>query len=149
MGNRVVGPAPAPEGGYLMPSTAAFLGIAVGATVYFLLSKALGVHVEVWQGINTFTNPKWFAAVAVVPALSGFVTGIIAGHHGKWYAMIPVLLLHSADYAKLYNTPGAEQVVLGYGLFIFFMIIMLELALMAGWGGELIRARKAGEDARA
>jgi len=149
MGNRVVGPAPAPEGGYQLPSTQALLGIIVGATVYYLLSKLVGVHVEVWQGIRTFNNPLWFIAVAVVPAFSGLITGIVAGHNGKWYAMVPVGLLHSLDYMALSQSAGAQTVVLGSGLFVFFMIVMLELALMAGWGGELIREKLSGENVTA
>lgn len=149
MDNRAVGPAPAPEGGYQLPSVQALLGILVGATVYYFLAKLVGVQVEVWQGIRTFNNPMWFIAVAVVPAISGLVTGIVAGHNGKWYAMVPVGLLHSIDYMALSQSAGAQTVVLGYGLFVFFMIVMLELALMAGWGGELIRERFSGENVAA
>jgi len=35
-------------------------------------------------------------------------------------------------------------VMLSFGIFVFLMIVMLELALMAGWAGELLRNRLAG-----
>ncbi|MBI5136317.1 MAG: hypothetical protein HZA24_03155 [Nitrospirae bacterium] len=132
-----------------MPPTMALLGMALGGTVYYMLIKLLGVHVEVWQGVNTFTNPRWFAVTAVAPALSGFVTGIVAGHNGKWYAMAPVAVLHTSDYLETVRMATGQLTVLGPVLFVFFMIVMLELALMAGWGAELLRARMAGKDVRA
>ncbi len=132
-----------------MPSIIGLLGIAVGVTVYYFMARGLGVHVEVWEGVNTFTNFRWFSAVALVPVVSGFITGIIAGHNGKWYGMIPVALLHPADYFTTLGTASADVTVLGPALFVFFMIIMLELGLMAGWAAEVIRARLSGEDKRA
>ncbi len=142
--------APAPKGGgFRMPSIKSMVGLAVGTTLYYLMSRFLGVHVEVWMGINTFTDPRWFAAVAVVPALSGFVTGFISGRHGKWYGMLPVALLHPADYFTVLGSANSQLVVLSPGLFVFFMIIMLELGMMGGWTAEVIRARVGGEDKRA
>ncbi len=149
-GNRVISPAPKPKGGWIrMPSSLALLGIAVGVTLYYFMARGVGVHVEIWEGVNTFTNFRWFAAVALVPAVSGFVTGIIAGHNGKWYGMVPVALMHPADYFATLDSAGAGVTVLSPGLFIFFMIIMLELGLMAGWVAEMVRARISGEDKRA
>ncbi|MDH4228697.1 MAG: hypothetical protein OEW11_03000 [Nitrospirota bacterium] len=118
------------------------IGVAVGCTVYYLLSKAFGVTIEVFDGINTFTNPAWFAAVTVAPLASGFVTGVIARHNGKWLAMAPLLLLHPVDYFQA--VASHRGVMLSFGIFVFLMIVMLELALMAGWAGELLRNRLAG-----
>jgi len=125
------------------------LSICVGATVYFLVVQALGVTIEVWEGINTFTNLKWFAAATAAPALSGFVTGLISGHNGKWFGVVPVLLMHPSDYFQARALAGGDVMVLGFGLFVFFMLVMMELALMAGWGGELLRRRISGEQLRA
>jgi hypothetical protein len=131
------------------PATSVLLGIALGATVYYVLIKLLGVHIEIWRGVNTFTSARWFAATAIAPAVAGFVTGIVAGHNGKWYAMVPVALLHTADYMETVRMATGQVTVLGPGLFVFLMIVMLELALMAGWGAEVLRARMGGQDARA
>lgn len=133
----------------LMARLAVPLGIAAGCVVYFALSRLIATPVEVWNGVETFTDPVWFAAVAVTPVVSGFVTGLICGHGGKWYGMIPVALLHSVEYFALARTSNPEVQVLGVGLFVFFMIVMLELALMAAWGAELLRDRLAGRDVRA
>ncbi|MFQ5508121.1 MAG: hypothetical protein ACE5FN_02155 [Leptospirillia bacterium] len=125
------------------------LGIAAGAVVYFVLSRLFGVHIEVWEGITTFNNLSWFGAVAVAPALSGFITGIICGHNGKWYALLPVTVLHTIEYIQLRQLPLMDVDVLGFGIFIFLMIVMMELALMGGWGAEILRLRMADKGVRA
>lgn len=128
---------------------AAPLGVVVGCAVYVALSRFFAVPVEVWNGPETFTQPAWMANVALVPAVSGFVAGIIAGQHGKWYGMFPVTLVHTADYFTLSHRAAPDVHVLGPGLFVFFMLVMMELALMAGWGAEVLRNRLAGKDVRA
>jgi hypothetical protein len=142
--DAAMGPGPGPLARLAVP-----LGIAVGCLVYFALSRVISTPVEVWNGADTFTDPMWFAAVAVTPAVSGFVTGLICGHNGKWFGMFPVTLIHSAEYYLLLKDPNPEAQVLGVGLFVFFMIVMLELALMAAWGAEILRQRLAGRDVRA
>jgi hypothetical protein len=125
------------------------LGLVLGCVVYFVLARTVGVPVEVWEGVNTFTEPRWFASVALIPAVAGFVTGIVAGAHGKWYGMVPVAVLHPLDYFRLATGADPDVHVLGFGLFVFFMLVMLELGLMAGWGAEIMRHRISGRDVRA
>lgn len=148
-GDAPVTDAAAPRARSPLARLAAPLGIAVGCTVYYGLSRLFAVPVEVWSGVSTFTDPVWFAQVAVAPAVAGFVTGLICGHNGKWLAMLPVAVIHTADYYALTATANPEVHVLGVGLFVFFMIVMLELALMAGWGAEILRDRIAGRNVRA
>ncbi len=125
------------------------IGAALGCTVYYFLVELMGIRVEMWYGIETFADPRWFAVVAVVPAVSGLVTGLVAGRYGKWYGLLPVAILHPIEFYQLSHQPSQEYVVLGYGLFLFFMVIMLELGLMGGWLGELARKRMGGSQARA
>jgi hypothetical protein len=125
------------------------LGILAGCAVFYVLARVFAVPVEVWDGPNTFTQPRWLAMVALVPAVAGLVTGFLCGHLGKWYAMIPVGVLHTADYYVLVSTPHPDTHVLGAGLFVFFMIVMVELALMGGWIGEMLRGQLARKDLRA
>lgn len=125
------------------------LGLVAGCAVYFALDRAFGVPVEVWDGVFTFTNPLWFANVAVTPAVAGFVAGIITGEHGKWFGMVPVAVIHTADYFALAGAADPDVHVLGFALFVFFMLVMLELGMMAGWGAEIIRHRMAGRNVRA
>jgi len=125
------------------------LGIVLGCAVYWVLMRTVGVEVEIWEGVNTFTEPRWFAAVALVPAVAGFVAGFVAGEHGKWYGMVPVAILHPVEYVRLATGANPDVHVLGFGLFIFFMLVMLELGLMAGWGAEILRHRLGGREVRA
>jgi hypothetical protein len=125
------------------------LGIVLGCAVYWILARTVAAPVEVWQGVNTFTEPRWFAGVALVPAVAGFVAGLVAGAHGKWYGMVPVAILHPVDYFRLATGSESEGHVLGFGLFVFFMLVMLELGLMAGWIAEILRHRIRGRDVRA
>lgn len=117
------------------------LGIVLGCAAYWALARAVAVPVEVWEGVNTFAEPRWFAGVALVPAVAGFVTGIVAGEHGKWYGMVPVAILHPVDYVRLATGADPEVHVLGFGLFVFFMLVMLELGLVGGWGADILRHR--------
>jgi len=125
------------------------LGVLAGCAVFFVLARIVATPVEVWNGANTFTEPRWLIMVAVVPAVAGLVTGFICGPLGKWYAMVPVGVVHTADYYVLASTPHPDAHVLGAGLFVFFMIVMVELALMGGWAGEILRSRLLGKDVRA
>jgi len=125
------------------------LGVVLGCAAYFVLARTVGVPVEVWEGVNTFTEPRWFTAVAFIPLIAGLVTGIVVGEHGKWYGMLPVAILHPFDYYRLATSADPDVHVLGFGLFVFFMLVMLELGMMAGWGGEILRHRIRGRDVRA
>jgi hypothetical protein len=125
------------------------LGILLGCVAYWVLMGVVGVPVEVWEGVETFTQPRWFAAVAFVPAVAGLVTGVIAGDHGKWYGMLPVAIMHPVEYFRLASGANPDVHVLGFGLFVFFMLVMLELGLMAGWAGEIFRHRLKGREVRA
>ena len=125
------------------------IGIVAGCAVYWALARAFGAPVEVWDGVFTFTNPRWVANVALTPAVAGFVTGFITGEHGKWYGMVPVTVVHTADYFALVGGQNPEVHVLGFPLFVFFMLVMLELGLMAGWGAEILRHRMGGRNVRA
>jgi hypothetical protein len=125
------------------------IGLVLGCVVFYGLTRFFGVPVEIWTGVDTFTRGPWMANVALVPAVSGFVAGFICGRHGKWYGMVPVALVHPLDYFRLAAQPNPDAQVLGVGLFVFFMIVMLELGLMAGWGGEILRGRLTGKDAHA
>ncbi len=75
------------------------IGVMVGSLVYAGLTQWFGVVIEAWEGADTFTRPGWFAAVAVAPIVSGFVTGVIAGRGGKWWSMAPLCLVHPIQYA--------------------------------------------------
>jgi hypothetical protein len=125
------------------------LGLVLGCVTYWALMQVVGMPVEVWEGVNTFTDPRWFTAVAFVPAAAGFVAGIVAGEHGKWYGMLPVAIVHPIEYFRLAESTNPDVHVLGFGLFVFFMLVMLELGLMAGWIAEIVRHRIRGREVRA
>ncbi len=123
------------------------LAVIAGCVVYFALTRLFGVTIEEWRGVETFTDPDWFAAVVVAPIVSGMVVGGICGHHGKWYGMLPVGLIHPVDYTMTVVEGQVE--VLHFGIFIFLLLVMLELALMAGWVAEVLRERLKGKEVRA
>lgn len=139
----------AARGPGVMARLAVPLGILLGCAAHWAVAQAIGVPIEVWEGVETFTEPRWFAGVALVPLVSGFVTGIVTGAHGKWYGMVPVAVVHPVEYYALVGGADPGVHVLGFGLFVFFMLVMLELAMMAGWGAEIIRHRMQGRDVRA
>ena len=82
-----------------------FLGIALNAFGDWVL----GVRIEVFKGMATFTFP-WMVDVFLVPFLSGMLVGkVYAKRGGKWLACIPPLVVRSISYFKLYfvdHPPG-------------------------------------------
>jgi hypothetical protein len=51
------------------------------------------------------------------------------------------------DYFQALSVHRGEM--LNFGIFIFLMMVMLELALMAGWIAEILRNRLAGKEVSA
>ncbi|MDE1981122.1 MAG: hypothetical protein KGJ15_01445 [Betaproteobacteria bacterium] len=84
---------------------AVFVGMAFNALGDWLL----GVKIEVFRGIATFTFP-WMVDVFLVPFLTGMVVARVYGKKGgKWLACLPPLVVRAASYAKLYyldHAPG-------------------------------------------
>jgi hypothetical protein len=80
---------------------AAVVAVAAGMAVNFLGDWLLGVRIELFRGMATFT-PAWVADVFIVNFIVGLVVARFFGRHAKWLAIVPPLLVRCISYAMLY-----------------------------------------------
>lgn len=102
---------------------------------------ALGVRIEIFRGMNTFT-PQWMLDVFVVNFLSGLLVARIYGKHAKWLAIVPPLIVRSLSYAYLYYVQSHNgdfflQLHLHY--WGPTVILAVECANFGGIVGEVMR----------
>jgi len=77
------------------------VAVLAGMALNFLGDWALGVKIEVFQGIYTFTFP-WMLDVFLVPFMVGLLVAKIFGKHAKWLACLPPLFVRFLSYLYLY-----------------------------------------------
>lgn len=121
------------------------IALLAGSLVVFLGDRLLGVHIELWLGLVTF-SPAWTIDMFVVPFISGFVVAIIFGLGGKWLCYFPPLIVRAISYfsfAYLQPVPqGADLMAIPF--WILFVILCVEAAAFGGVFGEIIVKRTYG-----
>lgn len=85
---------------------------------------ALGVKIEVFRGIETFT-PSWVADVFVVPFLTGLLVAKIFGKHAKWLACLPPLLVRFPSYLYLYYLDHSHDFFFNFHLHYWGLCVIL------------------------
>jgi hypothetical protein len=118
----------------------AVVAVLAAMAVNFLGDWMLGVRIEVFQGMATFT-PRWVVDVFVVNFIVGLVVARIFGRHAKWLAIVPPFLVRCTSYAYLYFLENH------YGdfflqLHLFYwgptVILAVECANIGGILGEVV-----------
>lgn len=122
------------------------IAILAGCAVVYIGDWLVGVDIELWWGLATFT-PLWMVAVFVVPLISGLVCAMIFGLGGKWLCYFPPLIVRTINYfAYVYEfkapPPGAELLFFPY--WILFVILVVEAAAFGGVFGEIVVKRTYG-----
>jgi hypothetical protein len=116
------------------------LAVLAGCAVVYVGDWLVGVDIELWWGLATFT-PMWMVAVFVVPLISGIVCAMIFGLGGKWLCYFPPLIVRTINYfAYFYGAKvppdGAELLFFPY--WIMFVILVVEAAAFGGVFGEIV-----------
>jgi hypothetical protein len=127
---------------------ALFMGtvaILAGAAVVLLGDYLLGVNLELFHGIGTF-SPIWVLDLFVVPFIAGIVVSMIYGLGGKILAYFSPLIIRIASYIQL---NGAESLpegvsVLPLGYWTLVIIVAIEFSALGGIVGEIIIKRTYG-----
>lgn len=122
------------------------IAVVAGCLVVFVGDWLVGVDIELWWGLSTFSG-MWMVAVFVIPLISGLVCAMIFGLGGKWLCYFPPLIARAINYvAYVYGfkvaPEGAE--VLWFPYWIMFVILVVEAAAFGGVFGEIIIKRTYG-----
>ncbi len=117
--------------------------VVIGMAINFLGDMLLGVRVEVFSGISTFT-PLWVADVFFVPFLVGFEVSWIFGRGGKWLACLPPLFLRALAYMYLTLFDNPKPYVdffflIPLGYWGPTVILAVECANIGGIIGEVLK----------
>jgi len=125
--------------GRLLDLVWASLAIAAGVGVIRLGDYLLGVRLEYFWGIATFSW-AWLADMFLVPAVGGIVVSFVYGLGGKTLAYFPAPIARIISYYEVvhYHLVPAQASVLPIGFWGFVVIMVLESAIIGGVVGEIM-----------
>lgn len=115
------------------------VALLVGMALNYLGDRLLGVKIELFSGLSTFSF-AWILDVFFVPFLVGMAVTRIFGMGGKWLCYFPPLIVRSLSYAEILyvsGTPhGSNLNPMGWwGLYV---ILAMESAGIGGIVGEVM-----------
>lgn len=118
------------------------LAVLAGMAVIFLGDALLGVRLEVFSGIATFT-PIWVLDVFLVPFISGMaVSRIVRSRNGKWLACLPPFFVRCLTYSYLYLYVYHDGKDFFYHLNLYYwgpmVILVVEFANLGGILGDVL-----------
>lgn len=115
----------------------AVVAVLAGAAVVYVGDRLLGVRLELYYGISTYTI-GWVLAVFLVPFLAGIVVSMIYGLGGKILAHFSPLIVRAHSYIELQGATVEGAHVLPLGYWIFMVILCVEFATVGGVVGEVL-----------
>lgn len=123
----------------LADAAVAAVAVLAGAVVVYIGNRLLGVRLELFYGVSTFT-PSWVLALFFVPFVAGIFVSLIYGLGGKILAHFSPLIVLVTSYYQLHQNPlMAEQgVLLPIGYWLFIVIVAVEFASVGGVVGEIL-----------
>ncbi len=121
------------------------VAVAAGMLVNYLGDRLLGVSVELWWGIDTF-SAEWILDIFLVPFVAGIVVAVIFGLGGKWLCYLPPAIVRVISYV---NYAGPEPIpqgayLLSIQFWVLIVILVVEAAAFGGVAGEIIVKRTYG-----
>ena len=108
--------------------------LLIGCALNYAGDRLLGVRIELWYGLDTFSF-AWILDMFAVPFAVGLATAAIFGMGGKWLCYFPPLIVRVASYYALSNPHHPDLLVMGY--WGFFVILTMEAAAFGGIMGEI------------
>lgn len=129
----------------------ATVAVLAGAVVVYVGDRLLGVRLEIFNGVSTFT-PYWVIALFFVPFVAGIVVSLIYGLGGKILAHFSPLIVRVHSYHELYQDPmaaGDQGVLLPIGYWLFIVIVAVEFASIGGVVGEILVKKTYGRTGKA
>lgn len=123
--------------------------VLVGAGIVYAGDRLLGVTLEHFYGVSTF-SPRWALALFVVPFVAGMVVAMIYGLGGKLWAHLSPVMVRVASYYELsQGAPLPEgAVMLPMSYWLLLVIVAAEFAAFGGVVGEIVVKRTYGRTPR-
>jgi hypothetical protein len=117
----------------------ALIAVLVGAAVIHFGDKLLGVTLEFYFGVSTF-SPTWVLDLFFVPFLAGIVVSMVYGLGGKiWAHFSPLIVRIVSFYDYHYVTAPPEGVLLlPIYYWLLVVVVAVEFAAIGGFVGEII-----------
>ncbi|MFZ1547486.1 MAG: hypothetical protein WAT12_10370 [Candidatus Nitrotoga sp.] len=120
-----------------------FIAVLAGTALIYLGDKALGVNIEVFTGISTFTF-VWMIDIFLVPFVAGFLVSWIFGLGGKWLACLPPLIVRCVSFVYLtyFNNPSTDVDMFFLVPLAYWgpcLILVVEAANFGGIIGEVVK----------
>lgn len=127
----------------------ASVAVMAGALVVYLGDMALGVSLELYYGVATF-SPLWVVDLFLVPFIAGILVSYIYGLGGKILAHLSPLIVRVASFYALNNggvvPPGVDVLPMSFWLLV--VIISVEFAAFGGVVGEILVKKTYGRTAK-
>lgn len=113
------------------------LATAIGVAIILAGDKLLGVRLEVFQGMHTF-SVLWILDLIVVPLVAGFVVSLVYGLGGKMVAHLPALIAKTYAYFTLTPDMVTHGEIIPVGFWILITIVVVEACAAGGLLGEFL-----------
>lgn len=125
------------------------LAIAVGALVNHVGDRLLGVRLELFWGVSTF-SPIWVVDMFLVPFIAGIVVAMIYGLGGKLLCYFAPIITRGVSYIYMLNYEGLPEgvTVLPFWYWILVLILAVEAAAFGGVFGEIVLKKTYGRRPR-
>jgi len=116
--------------------------LMIGSAVNYFGDRLLGVKLELYHGIATFSG-LWIADVFIVPFIAGLAVAWVFGHGGKWLCYFPPMIVRCIAYADIlfFEEIPAGSSLIPLGWWGFFVILVVEAAAFGGILGEVFIKR--------
>lgn len=115
------------------------VAISAGALVNYLGDRLLGVRLELFWGVSTF-SPLWVVDLFLVPFVAGIVVSLIYGLGGKLLCYFAPIITRGISYIYMINYEGLPEgvTVLPVWYWILVLIVAIEAAAFGGVLGEIM-----------
>jgi len=126
----------------------AVLAIAVGAGIVYFGDRLLGIRLEYFFGVSTF-SPLWVLDLFGVPFVAGIAVSLIYGLGGKIWAHFSPLIVRVISFYELHHgvVPPEGVAVLPLSYWLLIVVVSAEFAAFGGVVGEIITKRTYGRTA--
>lgn len=113
--------------------------ILVGCAVNHFGDRLLGVKIELFYGIQTFSF-MWMLDMFVLPFIVGVLVAVMFGLGGKWLCYFPPLIVRMVSYWEVAHISGVPHgaSLLPLGWWGFFVILVMEASALGGVIGEIM-----------
>ncbi|MBI1174491.1 MAG: hypothetical protein GC139_04395 [Sideroxydans sp.] len=113
--------------------------ILVGCAVNHFGDRLLGVRIELFHGIQTFSF-LWMLDMFVLPFIVGILVAVMFGLGGKWLCYFPPLIVRAISYFEISHLTGVPDgsSLLPLGWWGFFVILVIEASAFGGVIGEIM-----------